>query len=204
MNPEKHTLDCINWQYFSSLTFKTLKVRQAVWVKMFFATMREQADNFGIHLFDLMWALRYELGEQTGRPHFHALIAGAPNRFVTVHGCFSLMQIWEKHGGGNARVRVYDPTLAGVEYVLKGVDQAAALSGANWYELHKFGAHCNVMLSKSLIRHMENRQRFGHRDRDGLFKSSESRGIKPCGVLSAGLGTDKSRGTETPATRCTG
>ena len=78
MNAEKYLLDDVGWQFFSTFSFKSLKVREAVWIKMFFTVMREQADNFGIHFFDLMWALRYELGEQTGRPHFHALIAGLP------------------------------------------------------------------------------------------------------------------------------
>lgn len=169
MNPEKHLLANIEWQFFSTLTFKSLKVRESVWLKMYFAVIREQADNFGVHFSQILWALRYELGEQTGRPHFHALIAGLPNSAVHTATCFSWMKIWESHGGGNARVRVYDPTLAGVEYVLKGVDEAFTTAGANWYELNKFGQRCDVMLSMSLIRRMENRSRFGHRDRDGLF-----------------------------------
>jgi hypothetical protein len=187
MNPELHLLADMNWQFFSTLTFKSLKVRESVWVKMFYAVMREQADSFGIHFYRMMWALRYELGEQTGRPHFHALIAGLPNSAVQTATCFSFMKIWEKHRGGNARVRVYNPTLAGVEYVLKGADEAYTNAGANWYELHKFGGACNVMLSKSLIRHLENRRRLGHRDRDGLVNSKQAGGIKDCDPLSPGL-----------------
>jgi hypothetical protein len=80
-----------------------------------------------------------------------------------------------QHRGGHPQVRVYDPTLAGVEYVLKGVDEAYAnVAGANWYELNKFGMRCDVMLSMSLIRHMENRARFGHRGHDGLFEGKLS------------------------------
>ena len=175
MNPEKHLLGNVEWQFFATLTFKSLKVNQAVWLKMYFAMIREQAGNFGVHFSRILWALRYELGEQTGRPHFHALIAGLPNSGVTVATCFSWMKIWEKHGGGQSRVRVYDPTLAGVEYVLKGVDEVfASVAGANWYELNKFGQRCDVMLSMSLIRHMENRGRFGLRGRDGLFEGKLS------------------------------
>lgn len=169
MNPEKHLIANIEWQFFSTLTFKSLKANEAVWLKIFFAMIREQAANFGVHFSSILWALRYEIGEQTGRPHFHALIAGLPNTAVHSATCFSFMRIWEKHRGGNARVRVYDPTLAGVEYVLKGVDEAFTTAGANWYELNKFGMRCDVMLSMSLIRLMQNRSRFGHRDRDGLF-----------------------------------
>ena len=173
MNPEKHLLENVEWQHFCTFTFKTLKVSEAVWLKMFFAMMRKQADNFGVHFLKILWVLRQEKGEKTGRPHFHALIAGLPASAVTEATCFSFMRIWENLGGGQARVRIYDSTLSGVEYVLKGVDEAFTNAGANWYELGKFGTRCDVMLSMSLIRHVENRSRFGHRDRDGLF-----RGIK--------------------------
>lgn len=183
MNPEKHLLENIGWQFFVTLTFKSLKVNEAVWLKMWFAMIREQADNFWIHFSDVMWALRFEKGEMTGRPHFHALITGLPASAVNVATCFSFMRIWENFKGGQARVRVYDSTLDGVRYVLKGVDEVYMNSGANWYELGKFGNRCDVMLSMSLIRHMQNRSRFGHRDRDGLFgyrgltQAGETRGI---------------------------
>ena len=193
MNAEKHLLEDMGWQFFSTFSFKSLKVREAVWIKMFFAVMREQADNFGIHFFDLMWALRYELGEQTGRPHFHALIAGMPASAVSPATCFSFMRIWEAHRGGMARVRVYDATLPGVDYVLKGIDEAYANAGANWYELNKFGGRCDVMLSMSLIRHLQNRSRFGHRDRDGLFC-----GIKGREPIKRKTASGESRGTDTP------
>ena len=193
MNAEKHLLEDMGWQFFSTFSFKSLKVREAVWIKMFFAVMREQADNFGIHFFDLMWALRYELGEQTGRPHFHALIAGMPTSAVSPATCFSFMRIWEAHRGGMARVRVYDATLPGVDYVLKGIDEAYANAGANWYELNKFGGRCDVMLSMSLIRHLQNRSRFGHRDRDGLFC-----GIKGREPIKRKTASGESRGTDTP------
>ncbi|HVU27386.1 MAG TPA: hypothetical protein VHG71_06580 [Verrucomicrobiae bacterium] len=169
MNPEKHLLETVEWQFFCTFTFRTLKVTEAVWLKMYFAMMREQADNFGVHFLKILWVLRKEKGELTHRPHFHALIAAFPASAVSEATCFSFMKIWERFGGGQARVRVYDSTLTGVEYVLKGVDASYTNAGANWYELGKFGTRCDVMLSMSLIRHMENRSRFGHRDRDGLF-----------------------------------
>lgn len=169
MNPEKHLLDYIAWQFFSTLTLKTLRASESTRLKMFFALVRGLADNFGVHFFNVMWALRREKGEQTDRPHFHALIAGLPEHAVTLSTNFSLMREWENYGGGIARVRVYDSRLAGVEYVLKGIDEAYSRAGANWYELRKFSGACDVMLSMSLIRHVQNRLRFGPRDRDGLF-----------------------------------
>jgi hypothetical protein len=197
MNPEIHALSNVRWQLFSTLTFKSLKVNDATKLKMFFALMRRQAANFGVHFRQILWVLRYELGESTGRPHFHALIAGLPDTAVQSSTCFSFMKIWESLGGGIARVRVFDSTLAGVEYILKGVDEALMNQGGNWYELNKFGSRCDVMLSMSLIHHMQNRSRFGHRDRDGLF-SPRGRGWHARQRLkNAG---DKLRGTDTLAT----
>ncbi len=169
MNPEKHSLEIVPWQFFCTFTFKTLKVTETVWLKMYFAMMRDQAKNFGVHFLKILWVLRKEKGELSDRPHFHALIAGLPTSASSEATCFSYMKIWERHAGGQARVRLYDSTLAGVEYVLKGADDALINAGANWYELGKFGTRCDVMLSMSLIRHMQNRSRFGHRDRDGLI-----------------------------------
>jgi hypothetical protein len=195
MNAETYLLNNVEWQFFCTFTFKSLKVSETVWLKMFFALMSEHAENFGVHFSDILWALRYELGEMTQRPHFHAIMAGSPASAVTDATCFSLMRTWEKLGGGQPRVRVYDSHLPGVEYVLKGVDEAHTASGANWYELGKFGGRCQVMLSMSLIRHLQNRKRFGHRDRDGLFK--RRLGFHARRRLKLG---DKSRGTDTPGT----
>jgi len=47
MNPEIYALSLIDWQLFSSLTFKSEKLTDAVRSKMFFALMRKQADNLG-------------------------------------------------------------------------------------------------------------------------------------------------------------
>jgi hypothetical protein len=193
MNPEKHQLDFVQWQFFCTFTFKTLEVTETVWLKMYFAIMREQADNFGVHFLKILWVLRNEKGEITARPHFHALIAGLPTSAVTHATCFSFMKIWEKHGGGQARVRVYDPTLSGVGYVLKGVDEVYT-AGANWYELGKFGMRCDVMLSMSLIRHLQNRSRFGHRGRDGLFYEIKGKLIPNKRFTASG----KMRRTDTP------
>ncbi len=197
MNPEKHLLHTVGWQFFCTFTFKTLNVSEAVWLKMYFALMRKQADNFGVHFTKILWVLRKEKGEITQRPHFHALIAGLPASAVTPATCFSFMKIWESLRGGQARVRVYDSTLTGVEYVLKGVDEAYVNAGANWYELGKFGMRCDVMLSMSVIRHMQNRSRFGHRGRDGLFYDIKG-GYLPNKRVQR---SHETRGTDTPVAR---
>jgi hypothetical protein len=173
---------------------------------MWFSLLRDTAENFRVHSSSIRWALRYELGEVTQRPHFHALVAGLPASAANVATCFSIMRTWEKHGGGQARVRVYDSTLAGVEYILKGVDEAYFSCGNNWYELGKFGGRCSVTLSVSLSRHLHNRKRLGHRGRDGLY-SFEQPSLKArrrqfgVNLNSAG---DESRRIDTLATRCTG
>jgi len=47
LNPEICALSLIEWQLFCSFSFKSEKLNDAVRIKMFFAFMREQADNFG-------------------------------------------------------------------------------------------------------------------------------------------------------------
>jgi hypothetical protein len=107
MNPEIYALSVIQWQLFASLTFKSAKLADGVRMKMFFALMRKQAKNFGVHFKKTIWCLRTEAGETTGRLHLHALIAGFPEHAVTKATCFSFMKLWEKLGGGMARVTVY-------------------------------------------------------------------------------------------------
>ena len=73
MNPEIYALSLIEWQLFATLTFKSEKLSEAVRIKMFFALMRRQADNFGVHFSKTIWCLRTERGEATARIHHHAM-----------------------------------------------------------------------------------------------------------------------------------
>lgn len=167
MNPEIYALSLIKWQFFASLTFKSEKLTDAVRVKMFFALMREQADNFGVHFKKTIWCLRTESGEATGRIHHHALIAGFPPHARTAASCFAFMKIWEQLGGGMARVHVYSPLLDGVGYVLKGCEAKWKRAGGDFYETRKFGGRCDVMLSESIFRVIEGRRSMGERRRRG-------------------------------------
>jgi hypothetical protein len=167
MNPEIYALSLIEWQLFASLTFKSEKLADAVRIKMFFALMRRQADNFGVHFKNTIWCLRTEAGEVTGRLHLHALIAGFPESARTTATCFSFMRIWEQLGGGMARVSLYSPLLDGVGYVLKGCEAEYQCAGGNYYETQKFGGRCDVMLSESVFRVMEGRRQIGKRRRQG-------------------------------------
>ena len=167
MNPEIYALSLIEWQLFASLTFKSAKLADGVRMKMFFALMRKQAENFGVHFKETIWCLRTEAGEATGRLHLHALIAGFPEHAVTTATCFSFMKIWEKLGGGMARVTVYSPSLDGVGYVLKGCEAEYQRVGGDYYETQKFGKRCDVMLSESVYRVLAGRRQIGKRRRQG-------------------------------------
>ena len=167
MNPEIYALSLIEWQLFASLTFKSEKLADAVRIKMFFALMREQAENFGVHFKQTIWCLRTEAGEATGRLHLHALIAGLPTHAMTTATCFSFMRIWERLGGGMARVTRYSPLLDGVGYVLKGCEAEYARAGGDYYETRKFGGNCDVMLSESIFHVLEGRRQIGKRRRQG-------------------------------------
>lgn len=167
MNPEIYALSLIHWQLFLSLTFKSEKLTDAVRIKLFFALARTQADNFGVHFKQLIWCVRTEAGEATGRLHLHALIAGLPPHAMTTATCFSFMRIWEQLGGGMARVSLYSPLLDGVGYVLKGGDAELKRAGGDFYETRKFGGNCDVMLSESVFHVLEGRRQIGKRRRQG-------------------------------------
>ena len=167
MNPELYALSLVEWQFFASLTFKSERLSDAVRTRMFFALMRRQADNFGLHFHKTIWCLRTESGESTGRIHHHALIAGFPEHSLTKATCISFMKIWEQLGGGMARVSLYSPPLDGVGYVLKGGDEEYRRAGGDFYETRKFGGRCDVMLSKSVFGVIEGRRSIGVRRRRG-------------------------------------
>lgn len=167
MNPEIYALSLIHWQFFATLTFKSEKLADAVRIKMFFALMREQADNFGVHFQNTIWCLRTEAGEATGRLHLHALIAGFPEHACKTATCFAWMKIWESLNGGIARVTLYSPLLDGVGYVLKGCEAQYQRAGGDFYEAQKFGGRCDVMLSESVFRVLEGRRQIGKRRRQG-------------------------------------
>ena len=177
MNPEIYALSLIEWQLFATLTFRSDKLADVVRLKMFFALMREQADNFGVHFKQTIWCLRREDGELTGRGHLHALIAGFPKHALTTATCFSFMKIWEQLGGGMARVHLYSPSLNGVGYVLKGCEAEYQRAGGDYYETQKFGKHCDVMLSESIFRVLEGRRQIGKRRRSGQRQAECARRI---------------------------
>src|ERR1035437_4303914 len=73
-----YTLQRVHWQFFGSLTFKSVKVPERVRVSMFFALVRCLCRWHKVPFRKCVWALRQEPGEISGRLHFHFLIAGCP------------------------------------------------------------------------------------------------------------------------------
>ena len=149
--PEIHVLNRIDWQFFGTLTFKSERLPERVRLALFFALLRQFCRQFGLKFPKLLWCLRQEQGELTGRRHFHYLLAGAPASLVNLSTCFWLADKWEKLGGGMARVHVFDPRLNAGAYILKqcGLDDASL--GGEVYESAKFsGNACELLLADRL------------------------------------------------------
>ena len=160
-SPDIHELRLIDWQFFGTLTFKSERLPERVRLSVYFAMMRKVAKQFRVFFPHLLWCLRLEKGEGTGRAHFHYLLAGLPRQAVTITSCFIQMNAWEQAGGGMARVHRFDPRLNGAGYLLKCLGES--LDGGDLYESAKFGgSHCQLMLSNAaekviLLRSMRER-----------------------------------------------
>lgn len=62
---------------------------------------------------------------------------------------------------------MYNPTLDGVDYILKRGDELAGSQASryagDYHETQKFGGSCDVMLSESVFRVLEGRRSIGRR-----------------------------------------
>jgi len=164
-NPELHALAAVNWQYFCNFSFRSEKHCAWFGPQMFLALVRTQARSFRVHFTEILWCLRRERGESTGRWHQHAVIAGLPPS-AGARNCLAVMSQWESLGGGMARVSVYNSSLDGLDYILKGsglTESTASRWAGDYHELSKFGGSCDVTLSKSVCRYLRNRSRSGWR-----------------------------------------
>lgn len=165
-NPELQSLARINWQFFCTLTFSRENLSEGRRLSIFFAVMRLQAKNSGVHFKNLVWCLRRERGEALGRIHYHAVIAGFPKSFVNKPSCFATEKIWKSLGGGHAKVTEYVSSLDGLDYILKGLAQEsqpgslATRYAGDYHELTKFGESCEVTLSESCVRVLDGRQSY--------------------------------------------
>jgi hypothetical protein len=148
--PEQYLAQKISWQFFATLTFKGAVPKEPERNKMLYAWVRWWRHLEGNHGKSLgpaekksapLFIVREELGEITGRFHYHALLGGLSQNLVNIKTAMSSCAKWEDLHGGMARNYIYAPTLAGVEYVLKGLSpgrEESAKLGAIQYEMGKF------------------------------------------------------------------
>jgi len=143
-----------DWNIFATLTFDNASVKWSPdrkW-KAVVTHLRQAAKALpvtgqsgsvkpiGRRFENMPWLVRSELGEKTGRHHYHYLLTGLSNSDLVVSHNFIVMDLWKKLTNSNARVWKYDHSLPGVQYVLKGCQEYFQLSGAMAYELGKFSA----------------------------------------------------------------
>lgn len=164
--PELFSLSQVDWQFFGTLTFRKENVSARKARRMFDRMIGLQARNFGVHYRKVIWCLRTEFGEMTGREHFHALIGGLPTHVKTTATCFAFKRIWENAGGGMARVYVYECGLDAAGYILKGLeDRSRQRSEGHFYETVKFGRAPELSFSESMASVIAGRRLIGKRAR---------------------------------------
>ncbi len=139
-----YTLARINWDFFTTHTFKNPMPRESVRKAMFWRWCRDVSKISGVPYKDLLIALRGELGEIGGRPHYHSLLGGvATCNMMSLRS--QMMRSWKIiSGNADADFRLYDRSLAGADYVCKCL-------GANSYEINKFSIAEETTLSDSVI-----------------------------------------------------
>lgn len=150
--PEIWILKAVEWQFFCTFTFSGSIPSMTRQKKMIFALLREFAGWHSVPFKRLLWVIRWENGEETGRLHMHALIGGIPVRRATVKTCFALMRRWESMTKGISRVRLYDPALDGGNYVLKPAIVHDNRVAMNTYETRKFSDTSDLLVAESVIR----------------------------------------------------
>lgn len=177
--PNVQVLARIPWDLFCTFTFMRENMPEGLRRKYYFSFLRLLSGDVAVHFKRLLWMLRPENGESTGRRHYHALISGIPKHVLTKRLCLVLMSQWEhqkplvlrKAVDGNfrmlsllcgmARIRIYEPGMDGLDYVIPEDWEVAAVlrkdrHGANAYEANKFGGVQTVEFSESLIKYLRN------------------------------------------------
>lgn len=140
-----HNLSLLPWQTFGTLTFRDLSPSDRLWTCAWLHFQRV-AKTCALPYGRLLIALRYELGEQGHRPHFHYLLGGLPwrNHLAIAGMCENE---WRSRTGSIAQVRPYDRNQSGAAYVAKNL-------GANNYERSKFDGADKVELSDAVFARM--------------------------------------------------
>jgi hypothetical protein len=149
-------LKLIRWDFFATLTWDEVeKTGVCMRRNHVNAWLNRWAIHIcGLNLRHIAWATRWERGEIGDRPHCHLLISRVPRRLISINTAHWMKSMWQhKHpcvcengaiqtcSHGLARVRLYDPSRGGVEYMCKGkVGGNWSYSSANAYELKKFNS----------------------------------------------------------------
>jgi len=168
-----YSLARIRWDVFGTLTFRSVPSPNRAYGRAW-ALMRRAAELVQRSYSQLLIALRAELGEMTGRFHFHFLLGGTKTRNeITLahqleHGWFGLFG-----QGAISKCRPYDRSRAGVAYVTKCLGQGTW--GANEYEVRKFNLADTVTLSKSVFRVIRSLDRMGI---DAAARTCEKTGLR--------------------------
>jgi hypothetical protein len=167
-----YSLARVRWDVFGTLTFRSVPSPKKAYGRAW-ALMRLAAELVQRPYSQLLIALRAELGEMTGRFHFHFLLGGtqARNEITLAH---QLEHRWFGMFGQGAisKCRPYDRSRAGVAYVTKCL--GSKTWGANHYELGKFNLADTVTLSRSVLRVIRSLDRMGA---DATARTCEKDGL---------------------------
>src|SRR5271170_4218304 len=154
-----YSLARIRWDVFGTLTFRSVPSPKRAYGRAW-ALMRLGAKLVQRPYSPLLIALRAELGEMTGRFHFHFPLGGTQtrNEITLAH---QLEHRWYGLIGQGAisKCRPYDRSRAGVAYVTKCLSEGTW--GANDYELRKYNLADTVTLSRSVFRVIRDMDRMG-------------------------------------------
>ena len=134
-NGFQHHIERHPWQFFATLTFKTMEsCKPVVSASMYCQWLRQCSDMWGIHPRMLDHWPAPEHGEKGGRFHIHALLGSLSPALVNPTSCHAAEATWRNLGGGHPMVRVVDARLSLADYLMK----QALLDGKNRYEFNKF------------------------------------------------------------------
>jgi len=164
------TNPAIEWQVFGTLTYTPRRGGRipgpVVCRKNWFAFLRAVQEDAGVPFSRLLWVLRSELGEITGRPHFHFLLSGIPSEKLNPSFLHVMDHRWEEADcrrmspakldpatgelatRAHASIRRFAPGISGPEYVAKNL--GCTWSGGDHYEVAKFKGLESVEFSKSV------------------------------------------------------
>lgn len=114
--PEFHSFASIEWQLFVTLTFKHKWPGLKIGKDMLHAWIRHVAKAQGARFERVLFLSRLENGSSGDHWHLHVLVGGLG--FVNPGLYRAAETLWEKRGGGDSQVSIFDRSRDGVGYVL--------------------------------------------------------------------------------------